>query len=231
MPCAVSAGATIPVKLRNPCRAGNAPASGFLPQAYIKQCQPILKGLQAKTAEDEPNTEGSEPALGKAVSIVLDEGIHRNSDPGDQAGHQSHPDCKWPGMVGVMHKSAANERRDRIADGSDNGPPELRARQARAARRHIIQSRTHAPGVGEYLAERDQDAKCHCEFPTQDPVQRETEGKPADGAEKTFPAERVMVKAASGAIEFNGQGDAGGDARDETKEQAKADTVADSKND
>jgi len=63
----------------------NAPASGFLPQADIEQCQPILKGLQAKTAKDEPNIEGSEPAFRKAVSVVLNEGIHGNSGPGDQA--------------------------------------------------------------------------------------------------------------------------------------------------
>jgi hypothetical protein len=46
----------------------------LLYQAHIKQRQPILKGLHGKAAQHESDVEGTEPALGKIVGIVLNIG-------------------------------------------------------------------------------------------------------------------------------------------------------------
>ncbi len=42
-----------------------------LSQAHIKQCQPILKRLQGKTAEDKPYPECSQPSLWKIVGVSI----------------------------------------------------------------------------------------------------------------------------------------------------------------
>ena len=51
----------------------------------IKQGQPILKGLQYKTAKDEPDAEGSEASLRKTVSIVFDVRIEGGPNARDDA--------------------------------------------------------------------------------------------------------------------------------------------------
>jgi hypothetical protein len=52
----------------------------------IKQRQPILKGLQRKTAKDKPDAERAEASLRKIVSIVFDVRIDRCPDACDEIG-------------------------------------------------------------------------------------------------------------------------------------------------
>ncbi len=53
----------------------------------IEQLQPILKGLQSKTAKDESDAEYSEPPLREVVGIVFDVRIDRRPNAGNDADH------------------------------------------------------------------------------------------------------------------------------------------------
>jgi len=73
---------------------------GCLGQAYIKQRQPIRKGLRCETAEDEPNAERAPAALGKITSIVFEVRIDRPTNTRDQPGLR--------GQTETSHAQVAN---------------------------------------------------------------------------------------------------------------------------
>ena len=73
-----------------------------------------------KAAKHESDAKGSKPSLWKAVSVILDVGIHRPSNAGDKARHQSHANRKRPGVVHVMDEGATDERRGDVADRTDH---------------------------------------------------------------------------------------------------------------
>ena len=141
-----------------------------LGQFHIKQCQPILKGLQSKAAKDESDAEHSKPALGKVVSIIFDVGIDRCPNAGDDSCHQSHADRKRPRVIHVMNERATDQGRDNVADGTDDRSPKLATCKAWAQRRRIVHGGTHPASVSEYLSDRDKNGKCGCKFETQSPV-------------------------------------------------------------
>jgi hypothetical protein len=202
-----------------------------LRQAHIKQCQPILNRLQSKSAEDEPNAEGSESSLRKVVRIVFNIGIHRHANAGDKASHQSDPDRKRPCMVKTMHESATGKCRGNVAKGPNDRSPKLAASNAWTTTGDIVESGPHAARIGEYLACRDQSTECDCVFEAQNPVQSGPESKPADGAEQCFPRQGIMRQATSRTVKFDRDRNAGRKTRRKAKEKSKSDAVTDAKDD
>src|ERR1700682_3336793 len=102
---------------------------------YIKECQPILEGLQGKTAKDECNAEYAEASLREIVGVVFDVGIHRRSRAGNDAGHQSQGNRKKPRWVHLIDEGAAEKGRDHVPDRADHRSPKLTACEAWAASR------------------------------------------------------------------------------------------------
>ena len=139
--------------------------------------------------------------------------------PVNKAGHQPYPHRERPSVVHTMHKSATDKCRGNVADRSNDSPPELTTREARTTRRDIVDSRTHAAGIGEDLADRDENAKGDRKFDAQNPIQSSAEGKPAYSGEKCFPRQGVMIQATSRAIEFNRSGDTEFDVRNTKPEE------------
>jgi ketosteroid isomerase-like protein len=202
-----------------------------LRQAYIKQCQPILKGLQCKAAQYESDAESSEPSLGKIIGIVLDERIHRRAEAGDNASYQSYAKGKRPGMVNVMNEGAADKRSRNVAYGADNRAPELAPREPWAARGCIVSTGAHTARIGNYLAKSDENGKGDCKPKTQRAVKPYAETQPADCGKHSLPKQGVVVKAARGSIEFNGKRNARSNAGGEPKEKSEADAVPDAEGD
>src|SRR5713226_265594 len=113
-------------------------------------------------------------------------------------------------MVNVMHESTTDKCRSDVAYRPDDGPPELATRKPWTAIGCIIHARSHATRVRQYLAECDEYGKCDCELQAQHAIKSGPETQPADGGEHSLPEQGVVVQAARGSIEFNGQRDAGG---------------------
>ena len=130
-----------------------------LRQAHVKQSQPILQRLQSEAAKNEYDAEDAEAPFGKIVSIVLDVWIHRYSDTRDKTGHQPDPKRERPHVVNSVHESAADQRGSGVADGSNDGPPELASSKTRSAHGRVIRSRPPAAPVSEHLAEGDENGK------------------------------------------------------------------------
>lgn len=63
-------------------------ASPELCEAHIKQCQPVLKRLQGKTAEYQSDAEDPQPSLRQIVSVVLNIRIGHLANRGHKACHQ-----------------------------------------------------------------------------------------------------------------------------------------------
>jgi hypothetical protein len=63
-------------------------------------------------------------------------------------------------VVNSMHESSADKRRGNVADGSHDSSPKLTTCKAGSARCYIIDSGTHAAGIGEHCAQSDETAKC-----------------------------------------------------------------------
>jgi len=133
-----------------------------LRQAHIEQCQPILKRLQSEPAKDKSDPEGSEASLGKAVSVILYEGVHRHSNAGDKAGDEPYADRKIPGVLKTMHQRTTNQCRGDVADRPNDRSPKLTTGKAWTARGCIISSGAHAARIGEDLADRDESGKGDC---------------------------------------------------------------------
>ena len=73
-----------------------------LRQTHIEQHQPILQRLQAKTAQNEHNTDYTKPPLRQVIGVILDLRIDCHSNPADNPGHQPHANRKCPGMIDMM---------------------------------------------------------------------------------------------------------------------------------
>ncbi len=172
-------------------------------EAYIEQRQPVLQGLQGEAAKDESDAEGSESPLGKVVRIIFDVGSHGYADTGDKAGYEPYPERKDPGVLKPVHQSATSKCRGNVAYSANHRSPKLTTRQARPAKGCIVNSGAHSARIGEYLAGRDERGKRDCVFEAETPVEPSGETQSADGAEKSFPKQRVMVQSASGSTEFN----------------------------
>jgi len=134
-------------------------------------------------------------------------------------------------MVKVMDEGATEEGRDHVSDSADHRSPKLTTRKPWAAKRCIVERRTHAARVGEYLAGGDEHGKCDCESEAHNSVQSNSKGEPSDGGEERFPKQGVMIQPAGSATEFYCQGDAGGDTGSQAKEETEAEAVADAEDD
>jgi len=199
-------------------------------KTHIQQGQPILKGLQRKAAKDEADAEGAEVLLGKVVGIVLDVGGHRDSNAGDKASNEANLDGKKPWVLDAMRQGATDQGGGDVAERPLNGCPKLTTRDPRTTGGLVVHCGTQASGVSDDLADGDETGKSNGEFEAQDPVQSGAESQTAYGAEECFPGEGIMAEAASGSIEFNGQGGSGGNACEEAEERTEAKTIADSEN-
>jgi Tol biopolymer transport system component len=165
------------------------------------------------------------------VGEVLDERVHPDSYAGDQSGDQAYADGEGPDVLHVMRQGAADQRSGDIAHGADYRAPKLAAREAWTPRGGIIERWTHAARIGEYLTKADYNAECDRESQSQDPVQTGAESEAADGAEQRLPRQGIMLQPARRSVEFDRDGNAGGDARSEAEEETKSQAVADSEND
>src|SRR5580700_9327073 len=197
----------------------------------IKQRQPILKGLHGKAAQDKSDTEGPEPSLRKVIGIVLNIWIHRRPDSGDDASYQSYANGKRPGMVNVMNEGAADKRGSYVAYGADNRAPELAPRKPWPARGYVVNDRTHAARIGNYLAKCNENGKCNCELKAQRAIKSCGETQPSDRGKHSLPEQGVVVQCTRGSIEFDGNSDTGGNAGGKTKEETKANGVPNSEDD
>ena len=182
-----------------PCLCGEIGLS----QANIKQCQPVLKRLQSEAAKDTSDPEGSESPFGKVVRVVFDIGIHRHPDARDKAGYQPYPKRKDPGVLKTVDESTTNKRRRNIAHRTNDRSSKLTRRKPGTTKGDIVDSRAHAARIGEYLAGGDERGKRDGVFEAQTPVKPGGETKSADGTEKSFPRQRIMVQSTSGSTEFN----------------------------
>jgi len=81
------------------------------------------------------------------------------------------------------------------------------------------------------LANGDENGKGHCELETENAVESGAKSQPADRGKHSLPEQGVVVPAARGSIEFNGQRDTGGYTRSEAKEKAEANAVSDAEDD
>src|SRR5258708_30551380 len=153
----------------------------------MEKGEPILQGLQGKTAKDESNAECAKAWVREIVGVVLDVRIERRSHAGDDAYHQPHANRKSPGVVHVMDEGAADKGRDHVSGGTYDRSPKLTTRKAWTASRCIVGGRTHAARVREYLAECDENGKCDCESEAQNPIQSCSESEAADGGKQSFP--------------------------------------------
>src|SRR5882762_5274419 len=203
----------------------------MLGQVHIQQGQPILKRLQGKAAQDQPDAEGSEALFGEAVGVVLDVRIHRESDARNQASHQPYLDRKEPGVGDTMRESTADQRRGNVAHGPYDGPPKQTRRNPWTTRRFIVEGRTHATRVSNDLADGDETCKSDSEFEPQNPVKSGGESQPANGAEKCFPGQGIVLLAARRSTELNRHRDSGANPREEAKKRTEAKAIADSEND
>src|ERR1700756_425804 len=124
-----------------------------LTQLDIKEREPVLKRLQSKAAEDEGDAECSEAPSRKVIRKVFDVRIDGHAQTGDDTGHHTYANRERPGVVKVMDKGATEKGADDIADGPNDGSPELTPGEARAPGGCIVKGRTHAARVSEYLPE------------------------------------------------------------------------------
>ena len=81
------------------------------------------------------------------------------------------------------------------------------------------------------MSDGEQNAECEGEAKTENPIKSQAEAEAADGAEQSFPGQGIVLQAACGAVEFNGNGDAGGNAGGKSKKESEAKTVADAEDD
>src|SRR5258708_6648919 len=153
----------------------------------MEKGEPILQGLQGKTAKDESNAECAKASLREIVGVVFDVRIERRSHAGDDAYHQPHANRKRPGVVHVMDEGAADKGRDHVSDSTDHRSPKLTTRKPWTASCCIVGGRTHAVKVPEYLADCNENGKCDCESEAQNPVQSSSESEAADGGKQSFP--------------------------------------------
>ncbi len=105
--------------------------------------------------------------------------------------------------------------------------PKLTPRKAWTARGGVIESRTHAARIGEYLADGDESGEGSCESEAYNPVQPGSDSEATDGSKDSFPRQPIMIQSTSSAIEFNRNGDAGCNPGNYTKKEPKAQAIAD----
>jgi len=181
--------------------------TGYLRQAHIKKCQPILKGLQCETTQDQSDAEGPEPAFGQVIGEVFDVRNDRASDCGDNASYEAYSDREQPGVVDVTDECAADESGGNIADSALDRSPKLATAKTCTARRGVIDGRTHAARIGDYLADGNENGKCDCEFEAQNSIEPGSESEGANGGEQSFPRQRIVIQSTSCPIEFNRNSD------------------------
>jgi len=134
-------------------------ALSCLGQVDVKQCQPILKGLQGKAAKDESNPESAKASFWQIVGIIFNVGIHRHAHPGNNSRNQAYASRKCECVFHVVNKDAANKGAGNVSDRADDSSPELTTREPRPACRDIVNGRTHSAGVRKNLADRDEESK------------------------------------------------------------------------
>src|ERR1051326_2181402 len=134
-------------------------------------------------------------------------------------------------MIHGLHERAAEKRCGGKSQGSYDGSPEVRAREARAAGCRVIETRPHASCIGGHLPQSNERAKRGRVSKAQSHIESRGKSGPADGAEEGLPEKRVMIVSAAGTLELDRNREAGRDSGRNPKEQAKAETVAESEHD
>jgi uncharacterized protein len=186
----------------------------------------MLKRLQGESDQDEADAEGAEALLGKVVGVVLDERRCRDSYTSHQAGHESHPNGKEPGVVDAVREGATDESRGDVAERPPDGRPKLTPRDPRTTRGCVVHRGTHTARIGDDLSNGNKTREGDREFETQDSVKPGGESESANRAEACFPRWGIVAKATRRAIEFDRDRDSGGNAREEPEEHAQAEAVA-----
>ena len=104
-------------------------------------------------------------------------------------------------------------------------------RRVRRGRRFAAWSNFAASANGEYLPGRDERAECDRERETHNSIKAGAESNPAYRTEKSLPGQRIMILPVRCPLQLNGDGKASRGSGCQSKEEAKADTVAQSEND
>jgi hypothetical protein len=198
---------------------------------YIEQRQPILERLEGKAAKDERDAEDAEPPFRKIVRIVLNVGIHGDSDTGDDAGDQSYSNRERPGVVDVMHEETTDECGGDVAYRPNYSSPELAAGKAGTAIGDIVDSGTHTARIGDDLSDGNEDGKGNCKTKAQLAVESGAETQSADGGEQCLPWQRVVIQPAGSSIEFDGDRNACSNSSGNAEEETEPEAVSDAEDD
>src|SRR6516162_234102 len=198
----------------------------WLSQSNIKQRQPVLNGLQGEAAQDQSYPERAKPSLRQAVGVILDVGVKSHSETGDDSSHQPDAHRKRPHVVHMMNKSTARKCRRNVAEGTHYRPPKLTSRQARAARRGVVEGGAHTPRIGECLTYGDENSERKGEPEPQDSVESDCKSEPTDCCKNCLPEQGIMFQSAGRPIKLNRQGNACCDTGSQPEDQTKAETVS-----
>ena len=114
---------------------------------------------------------------------------------------------------------------------TDKGAPKLTPCKPRTPIGSVIHAGTHAVRISNDLANRDENGKCNGELEAEDAIESGAESQAADGRKHTLPEQGIVVPAARGSIEFDGQRDTGGYSSSKAKEKTEADAVTDAEDD
>src|ERR1700731_2305436 len=126
-------------------------------------------------------------------------------------------------------EEAADQGRGHETDTADHSSPKLSSRKPLSTIRCIVDGRTHAASVGDYLADGHENAKRDRVPQTQNPVKPSSVTDPADRGKHCFPWRRIVIEPASCSIEFNRQRDARRNTGSQAEEETQAEAVADAK--
>jgi len=131
-------------------------------------------------------------------------------------------------MLDVANEGAAKKRGHDVAEGAPDGSPEQTAREAWAELGGVVGGGSKAAGVNKDLAEGDEKGESKSEAQAEGRVKPCGKARSTDSAEECFPRKRVVRKAASGTVEFDGQGEPAGEAGGDSEEETQAEAVTDS---
>src|SRR5580765_6735163 len=93
------------------------------------------------------------------IRIVFDEWVDDCARPGCNADHQAPTNRKCPGMIDVMHQSAAYQRRDDEAQDAHQHCSKLTPRKTLFARGAVVYGRPNSKEICGGLSECDEDGE------------------------------------------------------------------------
>jgi hypothetical protein len=159
--------------------------------------------LQGKAAEDQSNTESSQPALRKVICVVFDVRSDGLSDTGHQAGYNPHSNRER--QIHVMNESATEQSRGEIADCAEGRAPKLATRQVGMTSSRVVHAWTYATGVGKYLAHRDESGEYAGKSEADNRVESDSYSDTTNCREQAVQRQGMPLHAAGYPVEFDGQ--------------------------